>query len=276
MRPRFRCRFAKAHFFSAIGAMALFTVGIITLPLSALAQSKYTSDDIIVAAKSGGFSAVRLLTCSASAVGKTVVAIAIGNDRCFAWAASANASLRLFAKITAQQIHFTSGGKDYVVRDKETIEAARKLFSPLEGLLEKQSAAYQGMTVQYQRTGKSSQEIKIQVPDMSADFAHLQTEAKRLSVQGATEVELGRLQSELGNLQERIGALQPDAAAQQAQIGRQSRLGQQESAGADNQMINLSRQEQALTLKMVDDLKAILDRAVQNSVAMPGCANCEP
>ncbi len=174
-------------------------------------------------------------------------------------------------KITGDYIWFQHDEKNYVIRDKATVERAKELFKTEEGFNQKQDALgkqQQALGDQQRELGKKMEAVRVQIPDMSADMQKLEAQMKQLSA-GGTQEQLGDLQRQIGELQRRIGESQFHAGDQQRQVGEQMRdLGRQQ-AEIGRQQGELGRQQAEASRQANEQMKQLLNDSVTRGTAQP-------
>lgn len=263
--------------FTAVTAALFFAS--CALPFLAHAQSGSASDVIQLAVGEGKVTLRASSTtlhpsensvCTTTSDG-LAIAVAIGGE-CSSFSTSVDLPAPLYVKITADSITFRESDKTYEISDAATVNRARSLFAPIEGLVHQQRELgdQQRLLGKKQRDlGEQQHGVKVNVPDMSSDFAKVEADAKRLSTEGGTQSELGDLQSELGDLQSRLGDLQSQAGDAQSKLGdQQSVLGDQQSALGDKQSA-LGDRESELSGQVARQLKDMLDQSISSGSAKP-------
>jgi beta-lactamase regulating signal transducer with metallopeptidase domain len=178
---------------------------------------------------------------------------------------------RLKKSIPGDFIWFERDEKSYIIRDRATIERARKLWAPQEELGKKQEELgkqQEALGKQQEEIGAKMEQVHVAVPDMTAELDKLRAELKQLN-SGATVEQVGRIQSEIGELQSRIGRIQSEAGEQQSKLGeQQGDLGaKQGKLGA--QQGELGRQQAELARKANREMKQLLDEAIAKGIAQP-------
>jgi hypothetical protein len=177
----------------------------------------------------------------------------------------------LRGKITGDYVWFQHEEKNYVIRDKATVERAKEIFKPEEELGQKQDALakQQEALGDHQRElSKKMEAVHVQIPDMSADMQKLEAQIRQLST-GGTQEQLGDLQRQIGELQRKIGESQFHAGDQQRQIGEQMReLGQQQGE-LGRQQGQLSRQQAEASRQANEQMRQLLDDAIAHGTAQP-------
>ena len=124
------------------------------------------------------------------------------------------------------------------------------------------------MGKQQEELGAKMEQVKVNVPDMTAAIDRLKTKLQKLGPT-ATMEQVGELQSEIGELQSKIGELQSHAGDQQGKLGEEmGALGEQQGKlGA--QQGELGRQQGELAEKASKEMKELLDDAIKNGKAQP-------
>ena len=177
----------------------------------------------------------------------------------------------LRSKITGDYIWFQHDEKNYVIRDKATVERAKELFKTQEELSQKQEALgkqQQALGDQQRDLSKKMEAVRVQIPDMSADIQKLESQAKQLG-SGGTQQQLGDLQRQIAELQHKIGEFQYQAGDQQRQIGEQMReLGRQQGE-IGRQQGELGRQQAEASRQANEQMKQLLNDAVTRGTAQP-------
>ena len=177
----------------------------------------------------------------------------------------------LRSKITGDYVWFERDEKNYVIRDKATVERAKEIFKPEEGLSQKQEALgkqQEALGDQQRELAKKMEAVHVQIPDMSADMQKLEAQIKQLSI-GGTQQQLGDLQRQIAELQHKIGESQFQAGDQQREIGEQMRdLGQQQGE-LGRQQSQLGRQQAEASRQANEQMKQLLDDAIAHGTAQP-------
>ena len=129
---------------------------------------------------------------------------------------------KLKKQISGDFIWFQRDEKSYIVRDQATVDRARQLWAPQEELGKKQEARQTAGRIgkQQEALGAKMEQVRVNVPDMTAELDKLKAELKQLS-STATMEQIGHIQSEIGELQSKIGDLQSKAGDQQGILGEQ-------------------------------------------------------
>ena len=174
-------------------------------------------------------------------------------------------------KINGDYIWFQHDEKNYVIRDKATVERAKEIFKPEEDLGQKQDALgkqQQALGDQQRELSKKMEAVRVQIPDMSADMQKLEAQMKQLS-SGGTQQQLGNLQRQIAELQHKIGESQYQAGDQQRQIGEQMRDLGQEQGELGRQQGQLGRQQAEASRQANEQMRQLLDDAVTRGTAQP-------
>jgi hypothetical protein len=177
----------------------------------------------------------------------------------------------LRSKIKGDYIWFQHDEKNYVIRDKATVERAKEIFKTEEEFGQKQAALgkqQEALGDQQRDLAKKMEAVHVQIPDLSADMQKLEAQMKQLSA-GGTQEQLGDLQRQISELQHRIGESQYQAGDQQRQIGEQMRdLGRQQGE-LGRQQGELGRQQAQASRQANGQMKQLLDDAVTRGTAQP-------
>lgn len=270
--------------FTTVAVAMLFSVGATPLIAHAQVQAQSISDNVS--------STTVLLTsdhdvhlslgdniCTATTGGENdISAIAIADDgRAWCWTTSSSVPSPLDVKMTSAEITFRREARMYVIRDASAIAKTRELFASFRDATKKQAAVSRDADergVRERETGPNFTEMRVSVPDLSAEFQNVEVEAKRLSAEGATQSELSELQSEINELQSRISEVQSEAIEERASE-RRSELSSQVRAMSE-QMQAMSREMRVWNTQVrkaaeqaARDVSAFLDLAVRNGTAKP-------
>lgn len=174
-------------------------------------------------------------------------------------------------KIKGDYIWFQHDEKNYVIRDKATVDRAKELFKAEGELGQKQDALgkqQEALGDQQRELSKKMEAVYVQIPDMSADMQKLEAQIKQLSG-GGTEQQLGDLQRQIGELQHKIGESQFHAGDQQREIGEQMRdLGRQQGE-IGRQQGELGRQQAEASRQATEQMRQLLNDAVTHGTAQP-------
>jgi beta-lactamase regulating signal transducer with metallopeptidase domain len=159
---------------------------------------------------------------------------------------------------------FRHGGKEYVVRDSRTLEAAFALFAPQEELGRRQADL-----------GSRQAELGSRQAALGAEQAKLGAKQARLGAEQARVVrDEGRATSEGREINDRLARQQDDLSKQQDDLGRQQdELGkkqdalgkQQDELGA--QQDELGAQQDKLAKEADEKFQALLIDAISRSLA---------
>ena len=198
--------------------------------------------------------------------------IGSGNSDSFTMSGSTEDAIhaeKLRKQISGDFIWFERDEKSYIIRDRATIDRAKKLWAPQEELGKKQEELgkqQEALGEQQEKLGAEMEQIQVKVPDMTAELDKLRAELKQLS-SGATVEQVGDLQSEVGELQSKIGEVQSMAGDQQSKVGeQQSALGEKQSELGKKQG-ELGRQQGELAKQANRKMKQLLDEAIKNGTA---------
>ena len=178
----------------------------------------------------------------------------------------------LHAKIGGDFIWFKHEGKDYVIRDRATIDRALELYKPMHDLDAQQDELgkqQDELGKQQDALGDQMEEVKLKIPDMTAELEHIKERMREIAEKGGTPSEIGEVQSELGELQGRIGEIQSEAGNAQSKIGRQQgELGRKQGEIGRRQG-EIGRKQGELSRKAVQQTQGILDDARAKGLAQP-------
>jgi DNA repair exonuclease SbcCD ATPase subunit len=169
-------------------------------------------------------------------------------------------------------IWFKHEGKEYVIRDRATIDRAHELYKPIHELGAQQDELgkqQDELGKQQDALGDQMEEVKVKIPDMTADLDRIKERMREIAEKGGTQSEIGDLQSELGELQSRIGEIQSQAGHEQSKIGRQQgELGRRQGELGRRQG-ELGRKQGELSRKATQQVESILDDARAKGLAQP-------
>lgn len=217
-------------------------------------------------------------TCTANTGdGNGVSALAISEDgRNWCWTTYSAIPSPLDVRITPDQIAFRHDARTYVIRDASTVASARELFAPVHDAMEKQADSRRRMDQLRLRDGSSPSfsEMRVSVPDLTTEFQKVEADAKRLSFEGGTQLELSELQSELSELQGRISELESEASERKSEFEAQkgalnsqmSAMGLQIRAMSEEMQVWSSNGEKAAE-QAARGLKSLLDQAIASGIA---------
>jgi bla regulator protein BlaR1 len=168
-------------------------------------------------------------------------------------------------------IWFQRDEKSYVIRDRATVDRARKLWAPQEELGKKQEELgkqQEELGKQQEALGKQMEQVRVNVPDMTAQLDALKAKLQKLGP-SATMEQIGDLQSEIGELQSKLGELQSHAGEEQGKFGSQmGELGAKQGKLGEEQG-KLGEQQAELAEKAIKQMKQLLDDAIKNGTAQP-------
>jgi len=167
-------------------------------------------------------------------------------------------------------IWFRLNGKAYVIRDAATVKRAQELYAPewlVEQTRENLEAKQEKFIVRQEELHKLLDQVRVDVPDLTAQLAKLQAELDLLHKHGATLDELNELQSNLKGLQGTLSELQGEAGGKMGAIG-----GDQGALGA--RMAEIGDQQRELAEKLTNleknnarKMKDLLDDALAKGLA---------
>jgi len=167
-------------------------------------------------------------------------------------------------------IWFRLNGKAYVIRDAATVKRAQELYAPewlVEQTRENLEAKQEKFIVRQEELHKLLDQVRVDVPDLTAQLAKLQAELDLLHKHGATLDELNELQSNLKGLQGTLSELQGEAGGKMGAIG-----GDQGALGA--QMTEVGDQQRELAEKLTNleknnarKMKELIDDALAKGLA---------
>ena len=169
-------------------------------------------------------------------------------------------------------IWFRLNGKAYVIRDAATVKCAQELYAP-EWLVEQTrknlEAKQEKFIVRQEELHKLLDQVRVDVPDLTAQLANLQAELDLLDKHGATLDQLNELQSNLKGLQGTLSELQGEAGGKMGAIG-----GDQGALGA--RMTEIGDQQRELAEKLTNleknnarKMKELIDDALAKGLAQP-------
>ena len=169
-------------------------------------------------------------------------------------------------------IWFRRNGKAYVIRDAATVKRAKDLYVT-ERLLERTQEALEAkqdkMIARQEELHKLLDQVRVDVPDLTAQLAKLQAELDLLHKHGATLDELNELQGNLKGLQEALSELQGEAGGKMGAIGGdQGALGARMTEVGDRQR-GLAEAQARQANENSRIMKALLDDALAKGLAQP-------
>ena len=195
--------------------------------------------------------------------------VTIGDDRDSEEVAHAKA---LHAKDGGDFIWFKHEGKQYVIRDRATIDRALEFYKPMHDLdaqEEELGKQQDELGKQQDALGDQMEEVKVKIPDMSADLDRIKERMREIAEKGGTQSDIGDLQAELGELQGRIGEVQSQAGREQSKIGRQQgELGRKQGELGRREG-EIGRRQGELSKKAIEQTEGILDEARAKGLAQP-------
>jgi len=170
-------------------------------------------------------------------------------------------------------IWFRRNGRVYVIHDPATFKRAQELYSR-DTLLERKQddTEFKAESKAFFKWADEVQkQARVEVPDLRAQLAKLQTELDAVHKHGATLNELDKLQGELANLQGRLSKLQAEAAGKLRRIVAEHRPpGAPQVEKADQLRAMVEEEQQARLEKMKSrTMKDLLEDAVANGLAQP-------
>jgi hypothetical protein len=169
-------------------------------------------------------------------------------------------------------IWFRRNGKAYVIRDAATVQRAQNLYAPerlLERTQEELEVKQEAFITEQEELHKLLDRVRVDVPDLTAQLANLQTKLDLLHEHGATLDQLNELQSVLKGLQGTLSELQGEAGGKMGAIGGdQGALGAQMTEVGDQQR-ELAEKQARLAKENGRKMKALLDDAVAKGLAQP-------
>jgi hypothetical protein len=167
-------------------------------------------------------------------------------------------------------IWFRRNGKAYVIRDAATVQRAQNLYAPerlLERTQEELEVKQEAFITEQEELHKLLDRVRVDVPDLTAQLANLQTKLDLLHEHGATLDQLNELQSVLKGLQGTLSELQGEAGGKMGAIG-----GDQGALGA--QMTEVGDQQRELAEKLTNleknnarKMKELIDDALAKGLA---------
>jgi hypothetical protein len=163
-------------------------------------------------------------------------------------------------------------GKAYVIRDAATVKLAQELYEPewlAEQTRQNLEAKQEKFIAQQHELHKRLDQVRVAVPDLTAELTKLQAQLDQLHKQGATQDELTELQAMLGNLQHKLVKLQDEAGGEMGAIGgEQGALGARMAEIGDQQRY-LAEMLSSLEENNARKMKALLDDALAKGLARP-------
>lgn len=174
-------------------------------------------------------------------------------------------------KISGDYIWFHRDDKEYVIRDKATVERAKALFAPQQELGRKQEALgkmQEELGAQQEALGKQMEEIRVKLPDLRKEVKKLEEEVSDIESPIRQE-KLAELQAELADMQSRIAEAQARVGEAQGEIGRkQGELGRRQGELGREQG-ELGREQGRLAREGNRKMKDLLDDALGRGLAQP-------
>jgi len=171
-------------------------------------------------------------------------------------------------KIGDDYIWFRRNGKAYIIRDKETVRAAKKLFEGQADLGKRQAALgeMQAKLGQLQaELGAQQNSVHSQMPDLTKEIESLKERLRH----SASSEELGELQALLGDMQAKIASQQALIGDQQAKIGdQQASLGQRQAELGQQQAV-LGQLQAEHSNQAMRELAVLIDEALKKGLAQP-------
>src|SRR3954468_8325119 len=178
---------------------------------------------------------------------------------------------RLKKQVPGDFIWFQRDEQSYIIRDRATIDRARKLWAPQEELGKKQEELgkqQEALGKQQEELGAKMEQVRVNVPDMTAQLDALKAKLQKLGSTASME-QLGDLQSEIGELQSKIGDIQSHAGEAQGKFGGEmGALGEKQGKLGELQG-ELGRQQAELAERATKQMKELLDEAIKNGTAKP-------
>jgi beta-lactamase regulating signal transducer with metallopeptidase domain len=169
-------------------------------------------------------------------------------------------------------IWFRLNGKAYVIRDAATVKRAQELYAPewlVEQTRENLEAKQEKFIARQEELHKLLDQVRVDVPDLTAQLAKLQAELDLLHKHGATLDELNELQSNLKGLQGTLSKLQGEAGGELGGIGgEQGALGGQMTEVGD-QLREMFEKLTSLEKNNAPKMKELLDDALAKGLAQP-------
>ena len=169
-------------------------------------------------------------------------------------------------------IWFRRNGKSYVIRDAATVRHAKNLIAPemlIDQTRENLEAKQEKFIARQEELHKLLDQVRVDVPDLTAQLAKLQGELDLLHKHGATLDELNELQGNLKGLQEALSELQGEAGGKTGAIGGdQGALGARMVEVGDRQR-ELAEAQARLANENSRIMKALLDDALAKGLAQP-------
>ena len=131
-------------------------------------------------------------------------------------------------------VWFRRNGKAYIIRDAATVQQAKAIWWPQEAELDKlreESLHQQGaLSAKQEELSRLMGQLRVPVPDLTAELQKLQAQLDQLHKHGATQEELGEAQDALRDLQNKLGTGKLEAIG-----GKEGEPGAQQAEMADLQ-----------------------------------------
>jgi beta-lactamase regulating signal transducer with metallopeptidase domain len=176
-------------------------------------------------------------------------------------------------KIPGDFLWFERDEKSYVIRDRATVDRAKKLWATRgdfardqEALRKKQEALGQQIREEVQQ---KMNELRVKVPDLTAELQKLQSEVKDLHASGATLQQLGELEREVGELERELGESRSQVGNQMNDLGRRAGDFGRQMGELGRQEGEMARQAVERARQAADEMKQLLDDAIAKGLAKP-------
>jgi len=207
--------------------------------------------------------------------------IVSGNRRTVSGSSDDPHIARAFQKISGDYIWFRRDGKEYIIRDKATIERAKALSATQGELGQKEELL--GRLQEQEEFGRLQKELAAKQEQLRKEeiekfrgqqLAELREDLKRLeaelSAQNAdwTQENLTRLQSELAEMQGKVAEARGSVDLAQAQLERALELAQRKEL-LGRQQGELGREQGRLGREANRKMRDLLDDAIKRGIAQP-------
>jgi hypothetical protein len=173
-------------------------------------------------------------------------------------------------KLPGDFVWFIHSGTAYVIRDAATVQAAKKLYTPMEELGKQQEGLgkqQEKLGDQQEELGKQMEAVRVDVPaDLTQRLQAVETKIKALG--GSADMDqLGRLQGEFGDLQYQLGELQRKAGEAQRELGEKQRALGEQQREFGRQQRDLGREQADLALAAAHHMQEITTKALADGTA---------
>ncbi|HLK20576.1 MAG TPA: M56 family metallopeptidase [Bryobacteraceae bacterium] len=175
---------------------------------------------------------------------------------------------RLKGKYGEHFIWFRRNGKDYVIRDTATVNAAHDLLKPQNDLGEKQGTLgeqQEKLAKLQEALAERQNRVRVPVEDLTREIERLREKLKA----DVNDSDLAELQEMLAKMQAKIGESQARVGDAQAKIGEeQEKLGRQQ-AELGEQQAKLGERQAEQAEKANRQLIRLMEEAMKKGLAEP-------